>query len=172
MKKIFLSIFFALISFSCNAQIYSIVKYLDKFDDIIKVEQRKTLITKTDSTFVIEEKGKQPVVYYILNIVPAATKGSQDDVVNLVENVYGYEEAWCVVRSDMYEKYTEAYNKYLFDDTEKNLQDVIPFWIFIVHRTITTQYTATYLDDLFWIEDDFKDGKLGKDINRIIYSKK
>ena len=105
MKKIILSTIYALISLSCNAQIYTSVKYLDKFDDAIKVEQRKSLISKTDSTFVIEEKGKKPVVYYIINSISSGTRGSKDDVVNLVGNVYGYEETWCVVRSDMYDNF-------------------------------------------------------------------
>ena len=48
---------------------------------------------------------------------------------------------------------------------------IAPLWLFIVHRTITTQYTGTYLDEIFWVKDEDSDGKLGKDINRIIYLK-
>ena len=31
--------------------------------------------------------------------------------------------------------------------------------------------TGTYLDEIFWIQDELSDGKLGKDVNRIIYQK-
>ena len=62
MKKILFTLVFALYGIVCNAQLFKTIKYYDKFDDEVKVEQRKTLITKTDSsTFVIEEKGKQPI---------------------------------------------------------------------------------------------------------------
>lgn len=153
----------------CNAQLYKSIKYYDKFDDVVKTEQRKTLITKTDSTFVIEEKGKQPVVYYILNIVKEGTRGTKDEVVNLVANVYGYEETWCVVRYDKLKEYREAYNSWI-NDLSKDTKDTLgSYWLFMVHRTITTQYTGTFLEEIFWIQDDLSDGKLGKNVNRIIY---
>lgn len=171
MKKIILSTIYALISLSCNAQIYTSVKYLDKFDDAIKVEQRKSLISKTDSTFVIEEKGKKPVVYYIINSISSGTRGSKDDVVNLVGNVYGYEETWCVVRSDMYDNFLKANIKYIQETTEENMKDVEKYWLFAVHRTITTQFSASYIDDIFWLQDDLNDDKLGNGVNRIVYSK-
>ena len=172
MKKYLLTLFMLLVGLSCNAQIYKSIKYYDKFDDEIKFEQRKTLISKTDSsTFVIEEKGKKPVEYYILNAVADGTKGSKDEPVNLVASVYGYEETWCVVRSDMLNDYLEATRAYSLDSSKTNMDKIMHFWLFIVHRTITTQYSGTYLDELLWVQDELSDGKLGKDINRIIYSK-
>lgn len=172
MKKYLLTLFLVLIGLSSNAQIFKSIKYYDKFDDEIKLDQRKTLITKTDSsTFVIEEKGKQPVEYYILNVVQEGTKGSKDEPVNLVASVYGYEESWCVVRSDMLKDYLEASRAYSLDSSKSNMDKMMHFWLFVVHRTITTQYTGTYLDEIFWVQDELSDGKLGKDINRIIYLK-
>lgn len=172
MKKYLFILFFVFMGFSCNAQIYKSISYYDKFDDEVKVETRKTLITKTDSTFVIEEKGKQPVVYYILNELAAGTRGSKDEIVNLVNNVYGYEKTWCVVREDMLTKFLEAQHDFFIDNSEENKNKMGRFWLFIIHRTITTQFAGTYLDDLFWVEDELSDGKLGKDVNRIIYNRK
>ena len=169
MKKHLFTLIFVLAGLSCNAQIYKSIKYYDKFDDEVKTEQRKTLITRTDSTFIVEEKGKDPVVYYILNPVTDGTRGSKEEIVNLVNNVYGYEETWCVVRSDMLEKYREAYHNFYLDETKANLEKLKLYWLFIVHRTITTQYTGSFLDDIFWVQDELHDGKLGKDVNRIIY---
>lgn len=171
MKKLLLSIIFSLTVLSSNAQIYSIIKYVDKFDDVVNIEQRKTLVTITDSTIIIEEKGKKPVEYYILNIMPDETKGSKDNVVNIVGNVYGYQTTWCLVRYDLLDKYHEAYHQYYLDNSKENLNKITPFWIFAIHRTVTTQYTGMYLDELFWLQDDLNDGKLGKDINRVIYLK-
>ncbi len=174
MKKFLLTMVFALTGIVCNAQLlYKSIKYYDKFDDEVKVEQRKTLITKTDSsTFVIEEKGKRPVEYYILNAVQDGTRGSREEPINLVADVYGYEETWCVVRSDMLNDYLKASNDYYQDPLEGKLDKLQHYWLFLVHRTITTQYTADYLDELFWVQDELSDGKLGKDVNRIIYQKK
>ncbi|WP_155808462.1 hypothetical protein [Xylanibacter brevis] len=172
MKKYLLAFILVLAGLSSNAQIYKSIQYYDKFDDEIKLEHRKTLISKTDSsTFVIEEKGKKPVEYYILNSVADGTRGSKDEPVNLVASVYGYEESWCVVRSDMLNDYLEAARAYSLDSSKEKMDKLMHFWLYIVHRTITTQYTGTYLDELFWIQDDLSDGKLGKDINRIIYLK-
>ena len=41
-----------------------------------------------------------------------------------------------------------------------------------VHRTITTQFSGTYETELFWLQDDLNDDKLGKNVSRIIYSKR
>ena len=170
MKKYLISLFFALIGISSNAQIYKSIKYYDKFDDEIKLEHRKTLITKTDSsTFVVEEKGKKPVEYYILNPVPDGKIGSKDEPANLVADIYGYEESWCVVRDDMLNDYLAASRAFSLDSSKSNMDKLQNYWLFIIHRTITTQYTGSYLDDIFWIKDELSDGKLGKDINRIIY---
>ncbi len=172
MKKYLFTLVLAFVAITSNAQLYKSIKYYDKFDDVIKTEQRKTLITKTDSsTFVIEEKGKQPVEYYILNVVQDGTRGTKDEPVNLVANVYGYEESWCVVRQDMLNDYLEANKNYYQDSSKANMDRVMHFWLFVVHRVITTQYTGTYLDELFWIQDELSDGKLGKNVNRIIYQK-
>lgn len=169
MKKYVFSFIFVLVGLSCNAQIYKSIKYYDKFDDVIKSEQRKTLVTMTDSTFIVEEKGKDPVVYQIMDTVSEGTKGSKDEIVNLVNDVYGYQEAWLVLRSDMKEGYHEALANCVIDDTKTNREKVASFLLFIVHRTITTQYTGRFLNEYFWIKDELSDGKLGKDINRIIY---
>ncbi len=168
MKKFFLTLLFGLIGFTCNAQIFTKVKYLDKFDDALKIENRKTLITKTDSTFVIEEKGKQPVVYYILNELQS--QGSKDNIVNLVGDVYGYEKTWCLVRYDLLEKYLDVRYIFSLDPSEENQKKCSQFWIFAVHRTITTQYTGRYETEYFWLQNELNDDKLGKDVSRIIYS--
>ena len=171
MKKFLFTLFLVLMGLPSNAQIFKSITYYDKFDDEIKVDQRKTLITKTDSsTFVIEEKGKRPVEYYILNVVKDGTRGSKDNPVNLVADVYGYEESWCVVRSDMLNDYLEASRTYSLESSKSNMDKLMQFWLFIVHRTITTQFSGTYLNEYFWVQDELSDGKLGKEINRIIYS--
>lgn len=170
MRKLILALCLGFVCIAGNAQIYTQVTYYDKFDDALITEQRKTLITKTDSTFVIEEKGKNPVVYYILNMVPAGTEGSKDEVVNLVSDVYGYQTTWCIVRSDLYKDYLEAYSKWILDPSDENMKVVQPFWLFAIHRTITTQYTASYITEYFWIQDEYNSDILGKNVNRIVYS--
>lgn len=170
MKKFFLTLLFGLIGFTCNAQIYTKIEYFDKFDDALKIERRKTLITKTDSTFVIEEKGKQPVVYHIIYVIDS--QGSKDNIVNLIDDVYGYEITWSLVRNDLYEKFLEAKHNYFLNRSKENFKKLSQFSIFAVHRTITTQYTGRYETEYFWLQNGLNDDKLGKDVSRIIYSKR
>lgn len=106
-----------------------------------------------------------------MNAVKEGTRGSKDEPVNLVTNLYGYEETWCVVRADMLDDYWEARHNYNVEPSTSNMNKIQHFWLFAVHRTITTQYSATYLDDIFWIQDELSDGKLGNNVNRIIYQK-
>ena len=171
MRKLITIFVFSCVAMACSAQtiLFREISYNDKFDDILKKETRKTLITKTDSTFVIEEKGKTPVEYHILNVVE--TKGSKDSIVNLVGKVYGYQQSWCLVRYDMLTKYYEAYINYVYDGSVEKEKAMSSFWIFATHRTITTQYTGTYDTEYFWLSDELNDDKLGKGVNRIIYSK-
>ena len=169
MKKLFISTLFGLMGLVCNAQIYNQIKYFDKFDDELKVEQRKSLITKTDSTIIVEEKGKQPVVYHIINVVESATQGSKDNVVNLVDDVYGYETTWCVVPQQLYAKFYAALLKWVEDSSDENMQNLSSFWLFAVHRTVTTQYTGSYITDFFWLKDESNLDILGKSVQRIIY---
>lgn len=172
MKRLLFISLMAFVGLFCNAQIYSSIQYFDKFDDVIKKEQRKAIISISDSTIVVEEKGKKPITYNILNPVESGTVGSKDEVVNLVDDIYGYQSTWCVVRQDMMDKYNKAYIDFFKDSTEENLKKIQPFWIFAVHRTITTQYTHSFVNEIFWLQDEMNNDKLGKGINRIIYSKK
>ena len=170
MKKLVALVIFGLCALSGNAQLFTKISYYDKFDDVIKQEVRKTLITKTDSTIVIEEKGKDPVVYYIENVLEADTKGSKEEPVNLVADVYGYQTTWCVVRKDKWLDYYVDKLRYLFvDNSDEKIKNLSSYWLFATHRTITTQYTGTYKRELFWLSDEESSGKLGKGVNRIIY---
>ena len=158
MKKILVIILSLLLGFQSFGQngIYDKIKYLDKFDDEIKVENTKTIIERTDSTFIIETKGKEPIEYIIVmnNIFNSA--GSDDETINLFDNVYGYQESWYVM------------TKNDFDEWRKGMLPAEQFLLVIVHRVIKTQYTHDFISELFWVQDN-KNSKLGKNINRIIY---
>ena len=90
MKRFFI-LFLMGIALSSTAQICTHMRVLDKFDAVITDRDQKTIIEKTDSTFIIEEKGKDPVMYVIENLVLQNSMGDKDNIVNLVENVYGYQ---------------------------------------------------------------------------------
>lgn len=185
MKRFLTILILSFITLFANAQVYTSIKYLDKFDDEVKVENIKTIVEKTDSTFIVETKGKDPVTYYILNVLEYT--GNKDNIVNLVANVYGYQTCWCVVRSDMAEDYGETYYNVLISclkirnseeltDSEKEklqkleLSKLEKYYLFITHRVIVSQYSHTYETEYFWVQDE-TNTRLGKDINRIIYIK-
>lgn len=171
MKKLLTLLFFSFFAMFSYAQLFTKIAHYDKFDDVIKEETRKTLITETDSTIVIEEKGREPVTYYIVNKSSTDIQGSKDDIVNLVADVYGYQTKRMVVRSDLIEKYQDAFAKYLQNSSHENLMLVASFVNYATHRTITTQYTGTYQTELFWLEDDPDNSKLGPAVSRIIYTR-
>lgn len=159
MKKFFIILILSFIPFFSNAQIYTSIKYLDKFDDEIKIENIKTIVEKTDSTFIVETKGKKPVEYVVFMNNISNSVGSDDETVNLFDNVYGYQESWYVMTRDDFNKWRDI-----------GTLPARQFLLTIVHRIIKTQYTHEYKSEYFWIEDEVNT-KLGKDVNRIIYIK-
>ena len=157
MKKIIL-LLLLVVPFVANAQSYILTKktVLDKFDDVLLERNQKTIVTKTDSTFVIEEKGKEPVTYVISEFVSDFTVGNKDNIVNLVENLYGYEEWWCVTLSSDYEAYRNEYlSCSLETDEDKRMKDinkiVDKYCYYINRRVVTTQYTHRILGQYFCI---------------------
>lgn len=131
MKRVFI-IFTLLLSIALKAdsQIYTSKCVMDKFDDVLLAKELKTIITQTDSTFIIEEKGSVPTEYVILTPFYSDSKGNANNIVNLVDDIYGYQESWFVAPKK------DKTNIYL-----------------AVHRVVTTQYSHTYENELFWIQD-------------------
>lgn len=153
--------------------VYTHKMTLDRFDEG-DYKELKTLITQTDSTFVFEEKGKEPYTYYIINEIIGLRCGKKDSIVNLTGNVYGYEETWSVVKENDMEEYVETYwdfirKSHMFVDDEEmfknNLMNMCAkYWRFVTHRVITDKYGYRKESDYIWIQDD----NTGE---RIIYSR-
>ena len=160
-----------IMAFVANAQSYILTKktVLDKFDDVLLERDQKTIVTKTDSTFVIEEKGKEPVTYRILNYAEYNSKGDKDNIVNLVDNVYGYQECWAVILESDVPEYNTEYTSLIFEsDKEKRNKDIEKlierFYYYIIHRVVTTQYAHHILGQHIWVQKGDNNG-------RTIYSK-
>lgn len=94
MKRVFI-IFTLLLSIvlKVDAQIYTHKRVMDKFDDVLLAKDLKTRIVQTDSMFIIEEKGSVPTEYIILESCYPNSMGSASNIVNLINNVYGYQES-------------------------------------------------------------------------------
>ena len=178
MKKFITTSLIAFWALAMSAQgIYTRVKKYDKFDDVIYEKTIKTLITKTDDKIIFETKGSKPVEYcYFDNRLFAAQIGSRDSLVNLVNDIYGYEDMYNVfptdtmevVRNSVYEQTTNVSDSLLADSIVLQTIELIhrvdnvPE---VVFRTISkNSYIFMYDTDLVWIR--FKDG------SRIIYSKR
>ncbi|MBR2102427.1 MAG: hypothetical protein IJ928_06725 [Prevotella sp.] len=170
MKKTLLILTFIIVSLTSFGQIFSKIRYYDKFDDCIKTEKIKTLITKTDSTFIIEEKGRKPVEYWIINHSSFNSSGDKDNIVDLTgKNVYGFQDSWCVIKMSDLNDYNNHLKKILLD--EEPIAVLTKYWLFVVHRTISRySFEFQYEREYFWIENEMNDNKLGKNINRIIYT--
>ena len=137
---------------------------MDKFNDILLDRDQKTIVTKTDSTFVIEEKGKEPVTYRILNYAEYNSKGDKDNIVNLVDNVYGYQECWAVIlESDAQGYFTEYTSLILETDKEKRQKGIEKlierFCYYITRRVVTTQSVHYILGQHIWIQKGDNNGR-------------
>ena len=157
MRKLLLVLWLCFVTLLSNAQIYTSIKYLDKFDDEVKVENVKTIVEKTDSSFIVETKGKEAVEYIIFMNNFFNSAGSDDTTINLFDNVYGYQESWFVMTRDDFNTWIDAGNL-----------PAEQFLLLIVHRVIKTQYTHDFKNELFWIQDS-NHTHLGKNVDRIIY---
>lgn len=180
MKKFITTSLIAFWALAMSAQgIYTRVKKYDKFDDVIYEKTIKTLITKTDDKIIFETKGSKPVEYYYSeNSWFADHIGSRESVVNLVNDVYGYED-----RYNVFPKDTIDVVKKIVSEKAKNTPDSLltDYDIATMHNwelfcriqnvpevvfrtTSKNSYIFMYDTDLVWIK--FKDG------SRIIYSKR
>jgi hypothetical protein len=179
MKKVILFLFVVMCVLCANAQgIYTKVTKYDKFDDVVWTRQVKTLITQTDTTFVIETKGEKPTEYrYLDTILFSSHEGRRDSIVNLVADVYGFQDKYVVfTQSDI----DECVDKVM--EELKDLPDSLVYKakikMLVVMELIgrmdklpqiTIRYISKYSfsyeydTDLFWIR--FPDG------TRLIYKK-
>lgn len=173
-----LLLFVAVFGSAQERRLYSKIRKKDKFDDVVWEKQVKTLILKTDTSFIIETKGQKPVEYRYLDYWGWAVHlGSEDSLINIAKDVYGYESQYYVFNQ---EDINEAYDEFL--ETTKDLEDSLLYdenfkkasailklvtkrnkLPIVVYRTISKyKYIYEYDTDLFWIK--FPDG------SRVIYS--
>ena len=165
MKKILL-LLLLIVPFVAHAQSYILTKktVLDKFDDVLLERDQKTIVSKTDSTFVIEEKGRKPVTYRILNYADFNSMGDKDNIVNLVDNVYGYQECWAVILESDVPGYNMEHTSLIFEpDKEKRnkgIEKLIErFCYYITRRVVTTQSVHYILGQHIWIQKGDNNGR-------------
>ena len=165
MKKFLILILTTLVFAVADAQIFTYKMILNKFDDTVLKREIKTLITKNDTAIIIEEKGKEPVTFKILNELEF--KGSKDNIVHLVNNVYGYEECWCVILEKDVKDYFLNYFAILNEADVSKRHNLISKLIekyckYITHRVVTDKYGLQFHSEHYWIQN--------RNDERIIYS--
>lgn len=126
MKRITILIVILSMNFLSYGQIYTHIKKVDKFDDVIWEKEVKTLITFGDSTIIVETKGHQALSYIIIDVI---TTGSPEEPVNLVGDIWGYEINFIALGENTLKPYI------------------------LTQRTICTQYTKSYIRQYFWVND-------------------
>lgn len=172
MKKFLILILTALVTVAANAQIFTQKKIRDKFDDVVSKREIKTLITKNDTAIIIEEKGKEAVTYLIVNCAKSLFMGSKDNIVHLVGNVYGYQEAWWVILEKDIKDYFLDISALSNEEDDSKRDDLISKLIekycnFITHRVVTDKFGLQFLSEYYWIEKASFNGNN----ERTIYSK-
>lgn len=126
MKKLLLISVLMTLSVLSNAQIFTDKIVYDKFDDVISHRDVKTIITKTDTTITFEEKGGAPTEYKI--VCQEYAEGNEDNIVNVYDNLYGYETCW-----------QASLNGKIF---------------YITHRIVTNNIGTYIKAELFWIAEE------------------
>lgn len=200
MKKFLFTFLFSLVAIIGNAQIYNTIKYVDKFDDVIRKETIKSKITVHEldsadwfgiedlSAIEIETKGNEPIKYFSIG---KTSFGDENNIEEITNGVYGYHTHYFCVNpywvlnevekidslinlecdsmriigfneeDILLYKDRMTYNKgaqfllklqmhflnCILDKEKLNEDEFI-----LVDRTITTQYSGTFLDRLFWIK--------------------
>lgn len=166
-----LLLFVAVFGSAQEQRLYNCAMKLDKFDDVVWKKQIKTLILKTDTTFIIETKGQKPVEYWYLDqIYWSARNGSQDSIVNITNDVYGYEVQYYAYTKEIKEEalkeaIEEAKEKadpakmedYIKLLTEYKIAEKFDELPTLTHRVISKyRYMYEYDKDMFWVS--FPDG--------------
>ena len=170
MKKFLILILTALVTVAADAQIFTYKVIRDKFDDVVSECEIKTLITKNDTTFIIEEKGNEPVTYKIL--FEDESMGSEDNIVQLVGNVYGYQESWGVILEKDFKDCLLDISALSNEEDDSKRNDlrsklIEKYCNFITHRVVTDQFGTELLSEHYWIEKAYQNGNY----ERTIYSK-
>ena len=166
MKKFLILILTTLVFAVADAQIFTQKVIRNKFDDVVSKREIKTLITKNDTAIIIEEKGKEPVTFKILDELEFM--GSKDNIVHLINNVYGYEECWCVILEKDVKDYFLDYFAMLIETDDSKRHDLISKLVekyckYITHRVVTDKYGLQFHSEYYWIQN--------RNNKRIIYSK-
>ena len=153
MKKLFLSLLLMVSALAVNAQIFDTLEKRNKFDDVLKKENIKTLITinELDSVITIETKGRKAQDYIIINDAPYSRKGDKDNIVNLVNDVWGYQMCWTVVKKEDISLYWSDYEKVMND--ELPMETMKKYWKWFTERVVTTQYAHTFIDRVMWLSE-------------------
>lgn len=170
MKKFLILILTALVTVVAHAQIFTHKMILNKFDDIVSERDIKTLIEKNDTTFIIEEKGNEPVTYKVL--FEFDSKGSKDNIVQLVGNVYGYQEAWGVILEKDFKDYVLDNGALSNEEDDSKRNDlrsklIEKYYYLIIHRVVTDQFGTQFLSEHYCI----KKASMNINYEKIIYSK-
>lgn len=159
----------------CTNNLFFNREKYDKFDDVVWTKKIKTIISQSYSTIVVETKGQKPTEYEYLNEPLFATQtGSREDLVNLVNDVYGYESTYCLFPKGTIEKTYETIKSEIPDSlaTEEMIDAKVKLKLMVLmddmptitFRTVSySQYSFEYETELAWIR--FKDG------SRVIYRK-
>ena len=172
MKKFLILILTTLVFAVADAQIFTRKTIRDKFDDVVSKREIKTLITKNDTAIIIEEKGKKSVTYITPYYLEMPSVGSKDNIVQLVGNVYGYEECWCVILEKDVKDYFLDISVLSNEEDDSKRNDlrsklIEKYCYFITHRVVTDEYGLQFLFEHYWIQKASFNGNY----ERTIYSK-
>lgn len=90
-----------------------------------------------NDSIVVYEKGRKPQTYIIIN--ESTQNGSKDKCVNLTSDIYGYDVTY------------ECITKEAHDEIVRSSNPKEPELYIITFRTITTQFSCSFVEKLWMI---------------------
>lgn len=159
MKK---TVFILLVALSfaalAQAEVYKSKMVVDHYGDVVSYSECRAIVKETDSTFVIDEKGKELVVYQKVTLL--STDGSREKLDDLTgKSVYGYQSNYLVIAPDgsaklindrmiSKYKYTFEFDRHMFiiRDVEITKDNVEVKESYLTYATDYDEQIAYYFD--------------------------
>lgn len=155
MRRLLTAVLMALICETMGAQLYTSKHVIDKFEDVLSLEEIKTIvdIDETKGLITIETKGSDPVVMHIL--FEGTSTGTIEEPTVVYRNLYGYERTWCIYKPEDADKvnYLKIKAEKLEITPEELVAKFKEFGYTATKRVLLEEYTNRYKRECFWIED-------------------
>lgn len=158
MQRLIITFPLLLLCITVNAQTFANKLVIDMSDNVILSDNIESVVIHDveKGMITIEENGRQPQVFRIIRWCDYSSSGDEENIVNLVDNIYGYQNTWCAVKESDYDAYARILESIELEEIPRaeGLNEMLKLWYFIIHRVVHSPSTHSYQTELWWIQDE------------------